>query len=141
MGDVSEWVSRRTTNLSLEIGGVGSVLILWADVKFEKLFELVAAAAAAAAVAAMLLFDCDEARLLFNSGTEVTVTTLFGVWICVVTTGVWFKYSPLPIIKTVDWESPPSSLADESSRAYRPWLSSMKPEFEYENGYKNDEDF
>lgn len=29
---------------------------------------------------------------------------------------VWFKSSPLPIEKLVDCESPPSSLADESSR-------------------------
>lgn len=102
------------TNLSHEIDEIGRALTLWDDVKFEKLLF---------ALDAMLLFDCDVAMILFTSGTEVTVTTLVGVCICVVTTGVWFKYSPLPIIKTVDWESPPSSLADESSRAKRPWLS------------------
>ena len=70
-------VGRGRTNLSPEIGGVGSVLTLCADVKFEKLFVFIAAVTAAAA--AILLFDCDVAMLLFMSGTEVTVTTLFDV--------------------------------------------------------------
>lgn len=70
-------VERGRTNLSPEIGGVGSVVTLCADVKFDKLFVFIAAVAAAAA--AILLFDCDEAMLLFMSGTDVTVTTLFDV--------------------------------------------------------------
>lgn len=63
------------TNLSLKLCCVGSALTLWADVKFEQLFEF--------DVAAMLLFDCDEAKLAI----EFTVA---GV-LCVVTTVVWFK--------------------------------------------------
>lgn len=74
----------------------------------------------------MLLFNCDDAKLLllillFAIGTDVTGATFVGVvGDCVTTGGIWFKYSPLPIMKTVDCESPPSSLADESSRAYLP---------------------
>lgn len=80
----------------------------------------------------MLLFACDVAKLLLllvlelvlllvaSVGMDVPVPTLVGV-VCAVATGeFWFKYSPLPIMKTVDCESPPSSLADESSRAYLP---------------------
>lgn len=75
----------------------------------------------------MLLFNCDEAKLLilllFASGVDVPVGELVDVvvgGVVGVTGGIWFKYSPLPITKTVDCESPPSSLADESSRAYLP---------------------
>lgn len=79
----------------------------------------------------MLLFACDAAKLLLlllllvlllvaSVGMDVPVPTLVGVICAVATDEFWFEYSPLPIVKTVDCESPPSSLADESSRAYLP---------------------
>lgn len=118
------WIGVRKTNLSTEFSDDDKAMTLWVDVKFDRFVEL--------DVIIMLLFDWAEAKLilLLVSGTDAAApaVTRFDVGVLCVDTlgGIWFKYSPLPIIKTVDCESPPSSLADESSRAYLPWLS-MKP--------------
>lgn len=120
----------KLTNLSTEFCDDDRALTLCADVMFDDTFGEFD-------VKIMLLFICDDVKLLLwllllillASGTDVTVTTLVDAaaaaaadvgGVVGVTGGIWFKYSPLPIMKTVDCESPPSSLADESSRAYLP---------------------
>lgn len=79
--------------LSYELICVRIALALCVDVRFVKLFPI------------MPGWDDVE----FGGGFE--------------TIAVWFKSSPLPIKKLVDCESSPSSLADESSREKRLWLS------------------
>lgn len=59
----------------------------------------------------------DEPELIDAGATATLDGTAFAEFAIVACDNwAWFNISPPPIMNMVDWESPPSSLFDESSR-------------------------
>lgn len=110
---VADWLTNKNkTNLSHEFWEVKIALALCAEDIFEKLlFAILFDAVGVVTVVYVQLVGVE----LHVFTTLVTVIALIDVH-CGATDCDWFKNSPPPIIKMVDCESPPSSLADESSR-------------------------